>query len=118
MVVDDERAIADSLARILDHHGFETRSEYSAKSALVAAEQFNPDVLVTDVVMPGLSGIDLAEWFSKARPNCRIILTSANLHHFDPTDLPFQPAQEICFLPKPVLVSDLIDLLDRKESAA
>ena len=118
LVVDDERAIADSLARILRHHGFETLSEYSAKGAAVAAQKFKPDVLVTDVVMPGPSGIDLAEWFSKAQPGCRVILTSANLHHFDPSDLSFQPTQEITFLPKPVLVSDLIELLDRKRTAA
>jgi DNA-binding NtrC family response regulator len=118
LVVDDERAIADSLARILRHHGFETLSEYSAKGAAQAALKFNPDVLISDIVMPGLSGIDLAEWFSKARPRCRIILTSANLLQFDASDLSFQPAQEISFLPKPVLVSHLIELLGRKRTAA
>lgn len=119
LVVDDECAIADTLARILRNHGFETLPEYSAEGATSAAQRFSPDILVTDVVMPGLSGIDLAEWFSKERPGCQIILTSANLHHhFDPADLSFQPEQEISFLPKPVLVSDLIELLDRKRSAA
>ncbi|UWZ84711.1 response regulator [Occallatibacter riparius] len=118
LVVDDECAIADTLARILRHRGFQTMCEYSAKGAAQAAQRFRPDVLVTDVVMPGLSGIDLAEWFSKEQPGCQIILTSANLHHFDPSDLPFEPAQEISFLPKPVLVSDLIELLDRKRTAA
>jgi DNA-binding NtrC family response regulator len=118
LVVDDECAIADTMARILRNHGFTTMAEYSAKGAAQAAHQFKPDVLITDVVMPGASGIDLAEWFSTAQPECRIILTSANLHNFDPSDLPFEAPQEIAFMPKPVLISDLLQLLDRKESAA
>jgi DNA-binding NtrC family response regulator len=118
LVVDDEHAIADTLARILRHRGFNTLSEYSAQGAAQAAQHFKPDVLITDIVMPGLSGIDLAEWFSKAQPGCQIILTSANLHHLDPSDLDFHPAQEIVFLPKPLRVSDLTELLDRKRSAA
>ena len=118
LVVDDESAIADTLARILRHHGFITRSEYSANAAALAAQHFSPDVLITDIVMPGNSGIDLAEWFSRARPDCRIILTSANLRHFDSSYLDFEPGREIAFIPKPVLIPELLELLGRRESVA
>lgn len=117
LVVDDEGAIADSLAKILRDHGFEALPEYSAKGAVVAAERFGPDVLITDIVMPGINGIDLAEWFCKAQPNCRIILTSANLHYFDSSYLSFEHAQEIAFVPKPVLIPELLELLTRKSAA-
>jgi CheY-like chemotaxis protein len=59
-VVDDERIIADSLATILNSSGYETSAFYDAESALLACELGNPDCLITDVVMPGMSGIDLA----------------------------------------------------------
>jgi CheY-like chemotaxis protein len=117
LVVDDEGAIADLLAKILRDHGFDALPEYSAKGAVVAAERFGPDVLITDIVMPGINGIDLAEWFSKAQPACRIILTSANLHHFDSSYLSFEHAQEIAYVPKPVLIPELVELLTRKSAA-
>jgi DNA-binding NtrC family response regulator len=110
-VIDDEAAIADTLARILRHHGFNTLTEYSARGAAQVAEGFNPDVLITDVVMPGINGIDLAEWFCKTYPECRIILMSANLLNFDSSFLSFKPAQEIAFVSKPVPIPDLLELL-------
>jgi CheY-like chemotaxis protein len=118
LVVDDEGAIADSLSRILRGHGFDVLPEYSARGAIRAAAQFGPDVLITDIVMPGINGIDLAEWFCKAYPACRIILTSANLHHFDSSYLSFEHTQEITFVPKPVLIPDLLRVLARRNPAA
>lgn len=118
LVVDDEEAIANTLARILRSHGFSALPEYSAKAAAVAAEKFRPDILITDIVMPGLSGIDLAALFSRAYPACRIILTSANLLHFDDSYLPFEHSQEIVFIPKPVRISELVELLRSKSAAA
>jgi DNA-binding NtrC family response regulator len=118
LVIDDETAIADTLARILRHHGFNTLTEYSAKGAARVAEDFNPDVLITDIVMPGINGIDLAEWFCKTYPACRIILMSANLLHFDDSFLSFEHTQEIAFFPKPVRIPDLLEVLAGKKPAA
>jgi CheY-like chemotaxis protein len=118
LVIDDEVAIADSLTKILRGHGFDVLPEYSARGAIRAAAHFDPDVLITDIVMPGINGIDLAEWFCKAYPACRIILTSANLHHFDSSYLSFEHTQEITFVPKPVLIPDLLQVLARRSPAA
>jgi CheY-like chemotaxis protein len=118
LVVDDEVAIADSLARVLRGHGFDVLPEYSARGAIQAAAQFAPDILITDIVMPGINGIDLAEWFSKAHPACRIILTSSNLIHFDNSYLSFEHTQEITFVPKPMLIPDLLQVLARRNPAA
>jgi DNA-binding response OmpR family regulator len=112
LVVDDESAIADSLAVILRNHGLDALPEYSARGAALASEKFNPDILITDIVMPGVSGIELAEWFSKAHPACRIILTSSNRIQFDATCLSLEHAPEITFIPKPVLISELLELLE------
>ncbi len=118
LVIDDEVAIADSLTRILRGHGFDAMPEYSARGAVVAASKFDPDVLITDIVMPGINGLDLAEWFSKAHPDCRIILTSSNLLHFDSSYLSFEHTQEISFVPKPVLIPELLEVLARRSPAA
>jgi DNA-binding NtrC family response regulator len=118
LVVDDEGAIADSLTKILRGHGFDAMPEYSARGAFLAASKFDPDVLITDIVMPGINGLELAEWFCKAHPDCRIILTSATVHHFDSSYLSFEHTQEITFVPKPVLIPDLLQVLARRNPAA
>jgi CheY-like chemotaxis protein len=59
-VVDDESVIASSLARILELHGYSATPFSSAREALAAARLQAPDLLISDVVMPCLSGVDLA----------------------------------------------------------
>ena len=59
-VVDDEPVIASTLAAILQMNGFSTRFFTSPLEALAAARSKAPDLLVSDVTMPGISGIDLA----------------------------------------------------------
>lgn len=113
LVVDDERAIADALARILRDHGHESRAEYSGDAAMYSTEEFQPQVLIADIVMPGVSGVELAEWFTETHPQCRVLLTSANLLHFDPSYLEFPNAERVAFLPKPVRISELLEFVEK-----
>jgi CheY-like chemotaxis protein len=59
-VVDDDMLIASSLAAILKLHGYSATSFTSPLEALAAVLVSAPDLLISDVAMPGLSGIDLA----------------------------------------------------------
>ena len=78
LVVDDEPNIADTLALILRAHGYITRAAYDPEDAILLAPTFCPDVLVSDLIMPRMSGIELANWFSASFPDCRILLVSGN----------------------------------------
>jgi CheY-like chemotaxis protein len=60
LVVDDEPIIADTLTMILATSGYDSRPAYSGEMALEMARSFKPDPLITDVVMPGISGIEAA----------------------------------------------------------
>ena len=113
LVVDDEQTIANLLARILRDHGYEARAEFSAMAAVSGAEDFQPQVLVADIVMPGMSGVQLAEWFTQTRPDCRVLLTSANLLHFDPSYLDFPNSHRVAFLPKPVHIPELLEFVQK-----
>ena len=75
-VVDDEPVIASSLAAILKLHGYATTSFTSALEALAAAQLSAPDLLISDVVMHGLSGVDLAIQIKAECPECKILLFS------------------------------------------
>ncbi len=104
LVVDDEQIVADTLSLILNQSGFDTRAFYSGETALQIARLLRPDVLVTDVVMNGMSGIELAIQVKAELPDCKIILHSGqavtgNLHqaaekdghHFELLSKPVHP---------------------------
>ena len=76
LVVDDDAVIADSMAVILNANGYHARPVHSAEEAVEESVLLAPDVLITDVVMTGMSGIDLAIHISNTVPTCKIILFS------------------------------------------
>jgi CheY-like chemotaxis protein len=77
-VVDDEPVIASTLAAILQMNGFSAKFFTSPLEALAAARSKAPDLLISDVTMPGISGIDLAMKMRAQYPNCKILLFSGH----------------------------------------
>jgi CheY-like chemotaxis protein len=75
-VVDDEPVIASTLAEILILHGYFATPFTSPLAALAAAQSEAPDLLISDVAMPDLSGIDLAIQMKAQYPECKILLFS------------------------------------------
>src|SRR6202789_2321405 len=75
-VVDDEVVIADTLSVILRHAGFVTKAFYRPEDALRAAEWIAPDMLISDVFMPGMTGVELANRVRAHSPECRVFLFS------------------------------------------
>ena len=76
LIVDDERNIADTLATVFKIKGHEAMAAYSAESAVGLIETFEPDVVLSDVIMGKMTGVDLAIYLSRARPECKVILFS------------------------------------------
>ena len=77
MVVDDEQLISDTLAEILNGSGdFEATAFYDAVSALEVARSQAPDIILTDVVMPEMNGIQLGKAIRSMCPETRVVLLS------------------------------------------
>ncbi|MGA9586738.1 MAG: response regulator [Terracidiphilus sp.] len=76
LVLDDEQLIANTLALILNRSGFDAHAVYTAEAAIKSAREFSPDVLISDVIMDGSTGIDAAISISELVPTCRVILFS------------------------------------------
>lgn len=103
-VVDDETTIAGTLAVILNSVGFDATPFTDPLAALYAAEFNCPDVLLTDVMMPQLNGVDLGVQFKAIHPSCKVLLFSGNAststmlenaraagNHFELLSKPLQP---------------------------
>jgi FixJ family two-component response regulator len=73
-VVEDEPIIANTLAIILNAAGFEAMAFNSEEDCLGAAKSAPPPLLITDVAMPGIDGIQLAIQFKTLLPDCKILL--------------------------------------------
>jgi DNA-binding NtrC family response regulator len=83
LVVDDERVIADTLAAILSQSGFAPLVAYNGKSAMEIARVIPPELLISDVVMPGMTGIELAIALVGAVPDCKVLLFSGQASTVD-----------------------------------
>jgi CheY-like chemotaxis protein len=83
LVVDDERIIADTVVAVLSRSGFAAIAAYDGSSALELAAVIPPELLITDISMPGMSGIELALAMVHAIPDCKVLLFSGHASHAD-----------------------------------
>lgn len=76
LVVDDEQVIADTLTAILARSGFDAQTAYSGEQAVQMAADLPPDVLISDVGLRGMNGVEAAIRILGRAPGCRVILFS------------------------------------------
>lgn len=76
LVVDDEHLIADTLTTILTQSGFFAISAYSGEEAVELARTIEPDIVLSDVLMPRMSGVDLGIRIRTEFPQIRVVLFS------------------------------------------
>lgn len=108
-VVDDEDVIASTLAMILRFQGgFHARSFTNPLEALQAAKLDAPDLLISDVVMPELSGIDLAIQLRESCPGCKVLLFSGQAASTQLLESARQAGYHFEILMKPVHPADLL----------
>lgn len=108
LVVDDETIIADTLAMILNMNGARAYAAYSAETALDLAMELKPDILISDIVMGPMSGVELAVRLSTDLPGCRLILISGQSGN---SDIPAQMSAKgyrFEFLEKPITPQRLL----------
>jgi DNA-binding response OmpR family regulator len=108
LAVDDNRFIADTLVLILKANGFSTSVAYSAEEAIDLARATSPDVMLSDVVMGAMNGVDLAILFSREHPNCRVILLSGHVATTDLLEAAEAQGYNFDILAKPVHPSELL----------
>jgi DNA-binding response OmpR family regulator len=108
LVADDERVIADTLAMILNQSGFQARVAYTGEKALELASDFQPEMLISDVIMAGLNGIDAAIKIREILPNIKILLFSGQAATADLLEKARERGYEFEILAKPVHPQDLL----------
>ena len=108
LVVDDESLITDTTCAILNRNGFDASAAYSGEEAVEAALKLLPGVVLIDVLMPRMSGVELAIRLRKDYPAMRVILfsgqlaTSEMIHQAEAQGYSFE------LFPKPIHPDELI----------
>ena len=108
LVVDDEPIIADSLATILSRSGYSARPVYDGKIALELARMLRPALVISDVMMPGMTGIELALTLEQLVPECKVLLFSGQAATVDLLAEARELGRDFAILNKPVHPEDLL----------
>lgn len=114
LVVDDEWVIADSLTEILRCNGYATDTAYDGPGALQAALLSPPELVITDVVLPGMSGVELAITLKSVYPDCKILLCSGHASTPELLRSPHCAPYDFTLLSKPVRPRDLLALVEHR----
>jgi CheY-like chemotaxis protein len=111
LVADDEPVIADTLVMILNQSGFEARAVNSGEKALEMARTFQPEMLISDVIMADLNGIDAAIRIRALLPKIKILLFSGQAATADLLEKARAKGYEFEIMAKPVHPQDLLTKL-------
>lgn len=103
LVVDDETVIAETLAKILHKSGYDVATAYDAEDAIQAALLKPPELVISDIMLPGMNGIELGITIRRIFPDCKVILSSGKPHSGDLLTAAFSAGNHFVFLQKPVL---------------
>jgi CheY-like chemotaxis protein len=110
-VIDDDRLIADTLAMVLRFSGFVATSFTNPLEALHRVQTDVPDLVITDVVMPEMNGIEFGIRTRELCPNCRVLLFSGQPLTAQILSEAHAQGHVFDILAKPVHPKDLLDKL-------
>lgn len=82
LIIEDEQELASLIADYLDAAGFTTEQVHHGAQALQAIEQFSPELIVLDLMLPGKNGLDICKEV-RARQTTPIIITTAKTEEID-----------------------------------
>lgn len=114
LVVDDEPVIAGTLSLVLMQFGYQVQMFTQPEQAIESIRTQSADILVTDMSMPSMSGVELAHHVVQLRPECRVLILSGRMppQSSGLTNTPYE------LLIKPVHPEELLRKLAKMTTAA
>jgi DNA-binding NtrC family response regulator len=106
LLVDDEEAFVNTLAQRLKMRELNVNTVYDGEQALARVKSEEPDVMVLDLKMPGLHGMDVLKEIKKAYPNMQVIILTG--HGTDKDEEEARRLGGFDFLRKPADIETLI----------
>jgi CheY-like chemotaxis protein len=108
LVVDDEKVIADTIVQILNRNGFIAEAAYGGEEAIDKASRHCPELVLSDVLMPKIDGVETAIAIRELCPDTRIILFSGQAATVEILARARERGHTFELLPKPIHPTQLI----------
>ena len=105
LVVEDDPYLREVISEVLSDEGYNVYEAMDGQRALERIETIAPDLVLSDIRMPRLTGIELAERLKQRREPIPVVLMSTS------NDAP--PGGETTFLAKPFSLDELVALVER-----
>jgi CheY-like chemotaxis protein len=114
LVVDDEKPVRDTLAVLLEREGYRVVVAEGGHTAIEAVETFTFDIVIVDISMPGMNGLETVRILRREAPNVPVVVMSAYASGGLVEPDFFRTAMELgatCCLPKPFTREQLFDAI-------
>src|SRR5712671_361076 len=111
LTVDDDQAVADWLKVLLEHAGYDVRAAHTGARGEELFKVWHPDVVVTDLLLPDLDGIEFVRALKQIDPEPEVIVISGQGNI--PRSVDAAKAGAFDFLEKPVDASRLLDKVEK-----
>jgi len=108
LIVDDEQIIADTRVAIFANWGFTAIAAYDSAEALSTARVIPPDLVISDVTLAGMNGVELAIEIQKNVPDCKVMLISGQAISADLFSHAREAGHNFTMLIKPVHPSEMM----------
>jgi len=112
-VVDDQKIITSTLTAILAQNGHSPIGFTNPLEALESATVQPPAILIADVIMPEMNGIELAIEFNSRFPNCKVLLLSGQTHTTDLLEIAKERGHDFAVFAKPIHPRELLAAIGR-----
>jgi DNA-binding NtrC family response regulator len=78
LIVDDEVAFADNIAKLISKRGYEVTAVYNGQSAVEAVNEFDFDIIILDLKMPGLDGLATLKLIKEKKPEVEVVILTGH----------------------------------------
>ncbi|MDP2278536.1 MAG: response regulator [Nitrospirota bacterium] len=111
LIVDDEVEFASALAERLQLRGYDAKAVYCAKDSFAIAKSDPPDVILLDLKMPGMSGIEILMTIREFNPNIEVILVTGHLNLEEKIE--GIKIDKFNYMMKPIDIKELIERINK-----
>jgi DNA-binding response OmpR family regulator len=114
LIADDEILIADTLGLILRQGGYDCQVAYSGRAAVSKSLDFKPALLISDVIMPDMNGVEVAIRVREVLPTCEVLLLTGQAAAVDLMQRARAEGHDFDILNKPIHPDELLRWVSRR----
>ena len=111
LIIDDEEVVCSSCERFLEEEGYDVQTVYNGRDGIKLIDENKYDIVITDLKMPGMSGMQILEYVKDNHPDVRVIMITGYSTSANEEESVSRGASD--YLPKPFAPSELLAVVKK-----